>query len=50
MQFYEINVYQFMMFRLYTAYDKHEMIKSDNQIREKSRVLSQMLEKFCCRL
>ena len=39
MQFYEINVCQVMIFRLYTAYDKHEMIKIDNQTREKSQVL-----------
>ena len=29
--------------RLYTAYNKHEMIKIDNQSREKTQVLSQVL-------
>ena len=33
MQFYEMNICQVMIFRLYTAYNKHEMIKigSKNQ-------------------
>ena len=39
-----------MIFRLYTVFNKHEMIKISNQIREKSQVLSQVLEQFCCRL
>ena len=46
MQIYEINICQVMIFRLYTVYNKHEMIKIDNKSREKSQVLSQMLEKF----
>ena len=44
MQFYEINIYQTMIFRLHAAYNKHEMIKIGNQVRKKSQVLSQMLE------
>ena len=44
MQFYEIIVHQVMIFRLYTVYNKHEMVKTGNQIREKSQVLWQMLE------
>ena len=44
MQFYEINIEKIMIFRLYTVYNKHEMIKIDNQTREKSQVLSQMHE------
>ena len=44
MQFYEINVSQVMIFRLYTVYNKHEMIEIGNQIKEKSQILSQMLE------
>ena len=44
MQFYEINIYQVMIFRLYTVYNKHEMIKIGNQTAEKSQVLSQVLE------
>ena len=44
MQFYEVNIGQVMIFRLYTVHDKHEMIKICNQIREKAQVLSQMLE------
>ena len=33
-----------MIFRLYTVYNKNEMIKIDNQTREKSQVLSQVHE------
>ena len=44
MKFYEINVREAMIFRLHTVYNKHEMIKIGNQIRETSQVLSQMLE------
>ena len=43
MQFYEINVCQAMIFRLY-VWNKHEMIKIGNQTREKSKVLLQVLE------
>ena len=50
MPFYEINICQVMIFRLYTVYNKHEMIKIGSQIRENLLVLSQVLEKFCCRL
>ena len=46
MQFYEINIYLVMILRLYTAYNKQEMIKISNQTREKSQVLSQVLENF----
>ena len=46
MQYYEINICQAMIFRLHTVYKKHEMIKIDNQTREKSQVLSQMLVQF----
>ena len=46
MHFYEINICQAMIFRLYTVNNKHEMIKIGNQIREKSQVVSQMLENF----
>ena len=44
MQFYEINIFQVRIFRLYTAYNKHEMIKIGNQARENSQVLLQVLE------
>ena len=44
MQFYEINICEAMIFRLYAVYNKHEMVKIDNQIREKQQVLSKMLE------
>ena len=44
MQFYEISIYQVIIFRLYTVYNKHKMMKIDNQIREKSQELSQVLE------
>ena len=41
---YEINICQVMNCALYTVYNKHEMIKIDNQTKEKSQVLSQVLE------
>ena len=44
MQFYEINICPIMIFRFHAVYNKHEMIKIGNQIREKLQVLSQMLE------
>ena len=44
MQFYEIIIYQTVIYRLYTDYNKHEIIKIGNQIREKSQVLSQVLK------
>ena len=44
MQFYEINGYQIMNFGLYTVYNKHEMIKIGNYIREMSQILSEVLE------
>ena len=31
MQFYEINICQLMICRIYTVYNKHEMIKIGNQ-------------------
>ena len=43
-QFYEINICQIMIFWLNTVYNKLEMIKIDNQTREKSQVLEQVLE------
>ena len=36
MKFNEMNIYQFMFFRLYTVNKKHDMIKIDNETREKS--------------
>ena len=42
MQFYEINISQVIIFRLYTIYNNDEMIKIGNQAREKSQVLSQV--------
>ena len=44
MQFCAINICQAMIFRFYTVYDNHEMIKIDSQDKEKSQVLSQVLE------
>ena len=38
------NLCQVMIFRLYTVYKKHEGIKIDNKTKEKSQVLSQVLE------
>ena len=49
-QFYEINIFQVMIFIFYTVYDKHELIKIGNQTREKSQVQSQVSKNFCCRL
>ena len=37
--FYEMNTHQVMRFRLYTVYNKHEMIKTVNPTREKLQVL-----------
>ena len=36
--------FQVMIFRLYAVYSKHEMKKIGNKTREKSQVLSQVLE------
>ena len=36
MRFYEINVCQVLIFRHYTVYNKHVMIKIANETREKS--------------
>ena len=44
MQFYEIDICQVMIFRLYTVYNKHVMMKVGNQTREKSHALSLVLE------
>ena len=44
LKFYEINIYQVMIFSLYTVYNKQEMIKTDNLIREKTQELLQVLE------
>ena len=37
MQFYEIIIYQAMIFRLHTFYKKHDMMKIGNQMIEKSQ-------------
>ena len=44
MEFYEKNNYKVVIFKFYTVYKLHEIVKIGNQIREKSQVLSQMLE------
>ena len=44
MQFYEINIRQVMIFRLYIVRNKHEMTEISHQTREKSQVLTQVLE------
>ena len=44
MQFYEINDRQFMFFRHYTVYNKHDIIKIGYQTREKLQALLQVLE------
>ena len=44
MQFYVISIHQFMIFSLYTVYNKHEMLKTDNKTGEKPQVLLQALE------
>ena len=40
MQICEINIPQVMIIKLYTVYNKHEMIKIGNQTRKKSQVQS----------
>ena len=49
-QILRANICQVMIVRLYAVYNKHEIIKIGIYIREKSQVLSQVLEEFCCRL
>ena len=51
-QFYNINICQFIIFRLCTVFNKHEMIKICGQTREKSQVLSKVLKIFAvdCKL
>ena len=44
MQFYDINIHQIVIFRLYTVYKKHEMIKNGNQTREKVQISLQVFE------
>ena len=44
MQFKEINICKVMNFRLYAAYNYHEMIKIGNQTKEKSQVFSQVFK------
>ena len=44
MQFYEINVCEVIIFGLYNVYNKNGTIKIENETREKSQVLSQVLE------
>ena len=36
MQFHEIDICQVMIFKIYTVYKKHEMIRINNQTREKN--------------
>ena len=42
-QFYEVNICQLMIFRLYAVHNKHEIIKIGYKRREKSWELSQVL-------
>ena len=44
MQFYEINICQAVIFRLYTVYNKNELIKISNETTEKLQALSQVVE------
>ena len=44
MQFEEMNIYQVMIFRLYTLYNKHEILKIDNQTRKKLQAIFHMFE------
>ena len=44
MQFYEKNIYQVLIFRLHGIYNKHEIVKTVNQMKENSQVLSQALK------
>ena len=52
MQFCGINICQLMLFRLYTVYNKHEMIKIGNQTKENCkyyRKWSKFLSADCMR-
>ena len=44
MQFHEINICKGMIFRLYTFYNTHDADKNTDQIKEKFKVLLQVLE------
>ena len=44
MQFYELNISEIVIFRLYTVYNMHVMTKIGNVVREKLQALSQELE------
>ena len=44
MEFSEKIIIQVMIFRLHTVYNKHDVIKIGNQNRDKSQILSQVLE------
>ena len=44
MQFYEINICQIIIFRIYTIYNTHQMIEIGNQTRGKSQALAEVLE------
>ena len=46
MHFYKINICQVMILRFYTVYNKHEMLKIDNQMREKSQVYRKCSNNF----
>ena len=39
MQFYEMNICQVMIFKLYIIYKKYDIIKVGNQNKENSQVL-----------
>ena len=38
MQFYEINICQIVIFKVYSAYNKHEIMNIGNKTREKPEI------------
>ena len=46
MQFYEINICQIIIFRLYTVYNKHEMMKIDNKPEKNCKYYRKCSNKF----
>ena len=46
MQFYEINVSQIKILKLYAVYNNHKIIQFSNQTREKFHVLSKFSNNF----
>ena len=50
LKLYKINFCQVVIFRLYTVYNKHEIIKIGNQIRNRSLTIQFTMQYADCRL